>query len=51
MSRYISNTPEQQLEMLNAVGLKTTEELFQDIPQEMRLKRTLNLPSLFRKWN
>jgi glycine dehydrogenase subunit 1 len=45
VSRYISNTPEQQLEMLNAVGLKTTEELFQDIPQEMRLKRTLNLPS------
>lgn len=45
MSRYISNTPQQQLGMLNDLGLNSTEDLFQDIPQEVRLKRALNLPS------
>jgi glycine dehydrogenase subunit 1 len=44
VSRYISNTPEQQKEMLSAIGLNSTEELFQDIPQEVRLKRPLALP-------
>ena len=44
MSRYISNTPEQQLEMLADIGLKTIEDLFQDIPEQVRLRRDLDLP-------
>lgn len=44
MSRYISNTPEQQLEMLKDIGLKSTEELFRDIPRQVRLERKLDLP-------
>jgi len=33
-----------QQEMLNQIGLGTVEELFGDIPQEVRLSRDLNLP-------
>lgn len=44
MSRYISNTAEQQGEMLKEIGLDTTEDLFQDVPPEVRLKRKLDLP-------
>jgi glycine dehydrogenase subunit 1 len=44
VSRYISNTPEQQLEMLASIGLETIEDLFQDIPEQVRLRRDLDLP-------
>jgi len=44
VSRYISNTAEQQGEMLKEIGLDTTEDLFQDVPPEVRLKRKLDLP-------
>jgi len=30
--------------MLEAIGVKSTEELFVDIPAEVRMKRPLNLP-------
>lgn len=45
MSRYISNTQEQQLEMLKELGLKSPEELFKDIPNQVRLHRELDLPA------
>lgn len=44
MSRYISNTQEQQLEMLSDIGLSSMEDLFKDIPKEVRLNRNLDLP-------
>lgn len=44
MSRYISNTARQQEEMLKEIGLSSLEELFKDIPKEVRLRQNLNLP-------
>lgn len=44
MSRYISNTARQQSGMLREIGLRTFEDLFIDIPQEVRLKKKLHLP-------
>lgn len=44
MSRYISNTRSEQQEMLSQIGLKSPEDLFQDIPQSVRLNRELDLP-------
>lgn len=45
MSNYISNTAHQQSEMLKEIGLSTFEDLFIDIPKEVRLKKRLNLPN------
>jgi len=44
MFSYVPNTPEEQQEMLNALGLTSIEELFQDIPEKVRLKDRLSLP-------
>lgn len=41
---YIPTSPTQQLEMLRALGLGSAEELFQKLSDEVRCKRTLNLP-------
>lgn len=41
---YISNTEEQKKEMLEAIGVKNVLELFKDIPQELILKKNLNIP-------
>lgn len=43
---YLPNSlPETKMEMMQAIGVRDIEELFADIPQKFRLKRTLNLPS------
>lgn len=44
MSRYIANTVNQQNKMLREIGLTTLEDLFIDIPEEVRLKQNLKLP-------
>jgi len=44
MARYIPNTSEDRAEMLSALGLSDIEELFSDIPDELRLKREMDLP-------
>lgn len=44
MERYIANTKEQQKEMLQSIGLDSIENLFEDIPQQLRLKRKLCIP-------
>lgn len=44
MPRYISNTKEQQEEMLREIGIKDLEGLFSDVPHEVRLGRDLHLP-------
>ncbi|HEV3137040.1 MAG TPA: aminomethyl-transferring glycine dehydrogenase subunit GcvPA [Pirellulales bacterium] len=41
---YISNTPEDQRAMLEAIGLGSLDELFAAIPPELRLNRPLDIP-------
>ncbi|MBI3839808.1 MAG: aminomethyl-transferring glycine dehydrogenase subunit GcvPA [Planctomycetia bacterium] len=41
---YISNTPEDQRAMLEAIGLGSLDELFAAIPAELRLNRPLDIP-------
>lgn len=41
---YLFNTPEQQQEMLQAIGIDSTEALFSTIPQDLRLNRPLDVP-------
>ena len=43
--RYIPNSPEERSEMLEAMGLGSAEELFDSIPEDLRLKRALNTPA------
>jgi len=40
--RYIPNSPEERTEMLHQVGLNSAEELFDSIPQDLRLTRNLD---------
>lgn len=44
MSRYIPNTDEDRGQMLSDLGLKSIDELFADIPDDLKLGRKLNLP-------
>jgi glycine dehydrogenase subunit 1 len=41
---YILNTPSDQQAMLAALGLESLEDLFAQIPPELRLRRPLNVP-------
>ncbi len=41
---YILNTPEDQQAMLAAIGVASLDELFSSIPQQLRLRRPLDLP-------
>lgn len=41
---YLPLTDEDRREMLAAIGVKSVEDLFSDIPAEIRLKGDLNLP-------
>ncbi len=45
MIPYIPNTEEDQKEMLKGIGAESIEALFSTIPQKLRLKTDLNLPS------
>ena len=45
---YIPNSaPAVQAEMLHAVGAQSVDEFYQDIPDSLRLKRSMNLPEPF----
>ena len=44
MRSYVPNTEKERLEMLADIGLSSMEELFSDIPEDLKLKRPLNLP-------
>lgn len=47
MSEFIPHTPEDQRQMLQAIGLKAVDELFSDIPQEiLRCYKPLGLKPL-----
>jgi glycine dehydrogenase subunit 1 len=41
---YIPNTPREQQEMLERLGLASLEDLLEPVPEEVRLHRPLNLP-------
>ena len=41
---YLFNSPEQQRLMLETIGVETVDQLFNQIPGDLRLKRPLNLP-------
>jgi len=45
MSRYIPNTCAQQEEMLKEMGFKNIDELFDDVPEDIRFKGILDLPA------
>src|SRR6188474_3036086 len=45
MTRYTSATPGDRAEMLAAVGVDSTAELFEQIPEPLRLNRPLTLPA------
>jgi glycine dehydrogenase subunit 1 len=44
MSRYTSATESDQEQMLRAIGVESVDELFADVPQDLRLGRPLDLP-------
>ncbi len=44
MSRYTSVTPGDRAEMLAAIGVDSVDELFAQVPEELRLGRPLALP-------
>ncbi len=44
MFPYIPITPEDEEKMLSSIGLKSLDDLFSDVPEDVRLKRKLNLP-------
>jgi glycine dehydrogenase subunit 1 len=43
---YIFDTPDSRKKMLDAVGVSSLDELFEQIPAELHLNRELNLPAL-----
>jgi glycine dehydrogenase subunit 1 len=42
--RYLPMTEQDKKEMLETIGVTSTEELFSDIPKEVRFKGALNIP-------
>ncbi|HET8862513.1 MAG TPA: aminomethyl-transferring glycine dehydrogenase subunit GcvPA [Solirubrobacterales bacterium] len=45
MTRYTSATPADRAEMLAKIGVESTAELFEQIPESVRLGRPLSLPA------
>ena len=43
--RYIPNSPDERAEMLRQIGVSSMENLFDSIPADLRLQRSLNVPS------
>ncbi|RPI84327.1 MAG: aminomethyl-transferring glycine dehydrogenase subunit GcvPA [Planctomycetaceae bacterium] len=41
---YLVNTPDQQRQMLQAIGVASVSDLFEQVPDDLRLKRPLDLP-------
>ncbi len=50
MHPYIPNTEDDRKKMLAAIGLNHIDELFNVIPEELRLKEPLNLPDPKSEW-
>ena len=43
--RYIPNSPDERADMLDQIGVATTDNLFDSIPAELRLRNRLNVPA------
>ncbi len=44
MRTYVPNTPEEQEAMLDTIGLDCMEDLYSDIPEQVRFKKLIDLP-------
>ncbi|MDA7977410.1 MAG: aminomethyl-transferring glycine dehydrogenase subunit GcvPA [Pirellulales bacterium] len=42
---YVLNTPQDQADMLAAIGISSLDELFDMVPADLRLDRALNIPA------
>lgn len=47
---YIPNTDLDRAQMLEALGMESVQDLFSDIPKEVRMARDYNLPSAASEW-
>ena len=45
MRSYVPNTPAERKEMLKAIGLESMDDLFSDIPEDLKLNRPLDFPA------
>lgn len=45
MGSYVSTTINEEKEMLNAIGVNSIDDLFKNIPEEVKINGELNLPS------
>ena len=45
MKSYVPNTEKERQEMLESIGMTSMDDLFTDIPKDLRLGRPLNLPA------
>jgi glycine cleavage system P protein (glycine dehydrogenase) subunit 1 len=43
--RYIPNSPDERAEMLRQIGVSSIENLFDSIPEDLRLRQSLNVPA------
>ncbi|MFN2578586.1 MAG: aminomethyl-transferring glycine dehydrogenase subunit GcvPA [Pyrinomonadaceae bacterium] len=43
--RYIPNSPDERADMLQRIGVASTEKLFESIPETLRLRAHLNVPA------
>ena len=43
--RYIPNSPDERAEMLQQLGVASIDNLFDSIPEDLRLRRNLNVPA------
>lgn len=44
MGSYVPNTADEQLAMLKEIGFSSMDDLFQDVPEEVKLQKELHLP-------
>ncbi|MBO4562158.1 MAG: aminomethyl-transferring glycine dehydrogenase subunit GcvPA [Clostridia bacterium] len=44
MKSYVPNTEKERREMLAEIGMSSMDDLFRDIPEDLKLKRPLDLP-------
>ena len=44
MKSYVPNTEKERLEMLAEIGMQSMDDLFVDIPEDLKLSRPLDLP-------
>ena len=50
MGSYLSHTPAQEEEMLREAGYRDYDQLFEEVPEAVRLRRPLNIPAGGSEW-